>query len=85
MIVVEIVVAISTQGAALGAPRVHRSHRMEGKPYRGTRRGAKNRKKKFYEAQDKLRELLRKLAKRWGVDFVLPRIEYVESACGRDH
>ena len=28
----------------------------------------------------KLRELLRKLAKRWGVDFVLPRIEYVEGA-----
>ena len=53
---------------------------MEGKPYRGTRGGAKNRKKKFYEARDKLRELLRKLAKRWGVDFVLPRIECVEGA-----
>ena len=53
---------------------------MEGRPYRGRRGGAKNRKKKFYEAQDKLRNLLRKLAKPWGVDFVLPRIEYVEGA-----
>ena len=36
---------------------------MEGKPYRGIRGVAKNRKKKFYEAPDKLRELLCKLAK----------------------
>ena len=49
---------------------------MEGKLYRGTRGGAKNRKKKFYERQDLVRRLLKKLAARWGLEFNLPRIEY---------
>ena len=49
---------------------------MEGKPYRGTRGGAKNRKKKFYERQDCARRLLHKLAARRGIEFQLPRIEY---------
>ena len=49
---------------------------MEGKPYRGSRGGAKSRKKKFYERQDFLRKLLKKLAARWGQDYHLPRIEY---------
>ena len=49
---------------------------MEGKPYRGSRGGAKTRKKKFYERQDFLRKLLKKLAARWGEDYHLPRIEY---------
>ena len=49
---------------------------MEGKPYRGSRGGAKARKKKFYETQDFLRKLLKKLAARWGEDYHLPRIEY---------
>ena len=45
---------------------------MEGKPYRGTRGGAKSRKKKFYERQD----LVHTLAARWGHEFQLPRVEY---------
>ena len=49
---------------------------MEGKPYRGSRGGAKARKKKFYETQDFLRKLLKKLAARWGEEYSLPRIEY---------
>ena len=49
---------------------------MEGKPYRGSRGGAKARKKKFYEIQDFLRKLLKKLAARWGEEYSLPRIEY---------
>ena len=49
---------------------------MEGKPYRGSRGGAKSRKKKFYERQDYVRKLLRELAARWGQDYNLPRIEY---------
>ena len=49
---------------------------MEGKPYRGSRGGAKAHKKKFYETQDFLRKLLKKLAARWGEDYHLPRIEY---------
>ena len=49
---------------------------MEGKPYRGSRGGAKSRKKKFYERQDFLRKLLKELAARWGQDYILPRIEY---------
>ena len=49
---------------------------MEGKPYRGSRGGAKARKKRFYETQDFLRKLLKKLAARWGEDYHLPRIEY---------
>ena len=39
---------------------------MEGKPCRGSRGGAKSRKKKF----------LKKLAARWGQDCLLPRIKY---------
>ena len=49
---------------------------MEGKPYRGSRGGAKSRKKKFYERRDFLRKLLKELAARWGQDYLLPRIEY---------
>ena len=49
---------------------------MEGKPYRGTRGGAKSRKKKFFERQDLVRNHLRTLAARWGHEFQLPRVEY---------
>ena len=49
---------------------------MEGKSYRGSRGGAKSRKKKFYERQDYVRKLLRELAARCGQDYNLPRIEY---------
>ena len=49
---------------------------MEGKPYRGTRGGAKSRKKKFFERQDLVRNLLLTLAACWGHEFQLPRVEY---------
>ena len=62
--------------SALGAPRVAPRPCMEGKPYRGSRGGAKSRNKKFYERQDYVRRLLRELAARWGQDYNLPRIEY---------
>ena len=48
----------------------------EGKPYRGTRGGAKSRKKKFFERQDLVRKLLHDLAARWGFEYQLPRVEY---------
>ena len=64
------------KGAALGAPHVAPPPCKEGKPYRGSRGGAKSRKKKFYERQDFVRKLLKELAARWGQDYNLPRIEY---------